>query len=86
MLFDNLWYKHHTAQSNLGRFQPRASKKVHPKDSQPLYQNTIKNGKSFNLDADYAAAGAYSSAATMLEYAIKKDKEILAQFDYYKEN
>lgn len=50
------------------------------------YQNTIKNGKSFNLDADYAAAGAYSSAATMLEYAIKQDKEILAQFDYYEEN
>ena len=49
------------------------------------YQNNIKNGKSLNLDADYAAAGAYSSAATMLEFAIKKDKEILAQFDYYGE-
>jgi len=56
------------------------------RDRKNYYQNTIKNGKSLNLDADYAAAGAYSSAATMLEYAIKKDKEILAQFDYYKEN
>jgi len=50
------------------------------------YQNTIKNGKSLNLDADYAAAGAYSSAATMLEYALKGDKEILSQFDYYGED
>jgi hypothetical protein len=56
------------------------------RDRKNYYQNTIKNGKSLNLDADYAAAGAYSSAATMLEYAIKEDKEILAQFDYYKEN
>ena len=56
------------------------------RDRKKYYQNTIKNGKSLNLDADYAAAGAYSSAATMLEYAIKQDKEILAQFDYYEEN
>ena len=56
------------------------------RDRKNYYQNNIKNGKSLNLDADYAAAGAYSSAATMLEYAIKNDKEILAQFDYYKEN
>lgn len=56
------------------------------RDRKNYYQNNIKNGKSLNLDADYAAAGAYSSAATMLEYAIKDDKEILAQFDYYKEN
>lgn len=56
------------------------------RDRKNHYQNTIKNGKSLNLDADYAAAGAYSSAATMLEYAIKGDKEILTQFDYYKEN
>lgn len=56
------------------------------RDRKNYYQNTIKNGKSLNLDADYAAAGAYSSAATMLEYAIKGDKEILTQFDYYKEN
>ena len=55
-------------------------------DRKNYYQNTIKNGKSLNLDVDYAVAGAYSSAATMLEYAIKQDKEILAQFDYYKEN
>lgn len=56
------------------------------RDRKNYYQNTIKNGKSLNLDADYAAAGAYSSAATMLEYAIKNDKEILAQFDYYGED
>ena len=56
------------------------------RDRKNYYQNTIKNGKSLNLDADNAAAGAYNSAATMLEYAIKNDKEILAQFDYYKEN
>lgn len=55
------------------------------RDRKRYYQNNIKSGKSLNLDADYAAAGAYSSAATMLEYAIKNDKEILAQFDYYGE-
>lgn len=56
------------------------------RDRKRYYQNNIKSDKSLNLDADYAAAGAYSSAATMLEYAIKGDKEILTQFDYYKEN
>ena len=55
------------------------------RDRKRYYQNNIKNGKSLNLDVDYAVAGAYSSAATMLEYAIKKDKEILSQFDYYGE-
>jgi len=55
------------------------------RDRKNYYQNTIKNGKSLNLDADYAAAGAYSSAATMLEYALRGDKEILSQFDYYGE-
>jgi len=54
-------------------------------DRKNYYQNTIKNGKSLNLDVDYAVAGAYSSAATMLEYALQGNKEILSQFDYYGE-
>ena len=48
------------------------------------WRNSYNNGYD---DPGYSGmAGAYRSAATMLEYALRGNKETLSQFDYYGEN